>query len=143
MVYVLAAATERSGAPTIAGVLQRMGVQSALADDAMKFRLLAPALHRGDWVLGFLFLQNALHAGPIAASRATMLMVTPVVSVVLGAFVFREARRAGVGFVVLEVLSLGVMLLGAHVLSQSPRVAGSTLEGDQGEMVHRRVLAPA
>lgn len=93
--------------------------------------------------VGFFLLQNALHAGPIAASRATMLMVNPVVSVLIGAFVFREPLRAGPAFVVIEVVSLGVMLLGAYMLSQSPLVARATLEGDQGEMLHRRAIAPA
>jgi drug/metabolite transporter (DMT)-like permease len=94
-------------------------------------------------LLGFFLLQNALHAGPIAASRATMLMVNPVVSVLIGAFVFDEHLRAGPGFVVAEVLSLLVMLTGAYVLSQSPLVAGSTLEGEQGEMLRRPAVLPA
>jgi multidrug transporter EmrE-like cation transporter len=92
--------------------------------------------------LGFFLLQNALHAGPIAASRATMLMVNPVVSVVIGVFVFQERLRSGPGFIVIEVLSLGVMLAGAFVLAQSPLVAGSSVEGSQGEMLRHVVTAP-
>jgi drug/metabolite transporter (DMT)-like permease len=86
-------------------------------------------------LVGFFFLQNALHAGPIAASRASMLMINPVVSIVIGIFVFDEHLRSGPGFITLEVLSLAVMLAGAFVLTQSPLVAGASLEGDQGEML--------
>jgi hypothetical protein len=86
-------------------------------------------------LVGFFFLQNALHAGPIAASRASMLMVNPVVSIIIGIFVFDEHLRSGPWFIAAEVLSLVVMLTGAFVLTQSPLVAGATLEGDQGEML--------
>jgi hypothetical protein len=86
--------------------------------------------------VGFFLLQNALHAGPIAASRATMIMVNPVVSVIVGTFVFREHLRSGPGFIAAELVSLGLMLTGAYVLTQSPLVAGSTVDG-QGEMLRR------
>ncbi len=91
-------------------------------------------------LLGFFLLQNALHAGPIAASRASMLMVNPVVSVMIGIFVLDEHVRSGPGYVALEVLSLMVMLAGAFALTQSPLVAGATLEGDQGEMLGHRIV---
>ena len=48
---------------------------------------------------GFFLLTNALHAGPIASSRAAMLMVNPTVSVVIGVAVFSEHLRGGAGFV--------------------------------------------
>ncbi len=86
-------------------------------------------------LVGFFFLQNALHAGPIAASRASMLMVNPVVSIIIGIFVFNEHLRGGPGYVTAEILSLAVMLTGAFILTQSPLVAGATLDGDQGEML--------
>jgi drug/metabolite transporter (DMT)-like permease len=91
--------------------------------------------------LGFFLLQNALHAGPIAASRATMLMMNPVASVIIGAFVFREHLRSGAGFVGIEVIGLGIMLAGAYVLTQSPMVAGAALEGGQGELLGRTAVA--
>lgn len=92
-------------------------------------------------LFGFFLLQNALHAGPIAASRASMLMVNPVVSIIIGVAVFDEKLRGGPWFIAAEVLSLLVMLAGAFILTQSPLVAGSTLEGDQGEIL-RPVVAP-
>jgi drug/metabolite transporter (DMT)-like permease len=93
--------------------------------------------------LGFFLLQNALHAGPITASRATMLMMNPVVSVLIGAFVFHEHLRSGAGYVVIEVLGLGLMLVGAYVLTESPLVAGAALAGGQGELLGRLAEAPA
>ncbi len=50
--------------------------------------------------------------GPIAASRASMLMVNPVVSIIIGIFVFNEHLRGGPGYVAAEFLSLVVMLTG-------------------------------
>jgi drug/metabolite transporter (DMT)-like permease len=91
---------------------------------------------------GFFVLQNALHAGPLAASRAAMVMVNPVVSVVIGVVIFGERLRGGPGFVVAEAASLAVMLAGAYRLTQSPLVAEATLEGEHGELL-RRTEAPA
>jgi drug/metabolite transporter (DMT)-like permease len=88
---------------------------------------------------GFFLLQNALHAGPIASSRAAMLMVNPVVSVLIGALVFDEHLRSAPGFIAAELLSLAVMLAGAYILSQSPLVAAA---GPEGELL-RHAAAPA
>src|SRR5581483_1630021 len=54
MVYVLAAAAALTGAA--GGVLQRIGVESAPSEHAMRLSLLAYALRRGTWVLGFALL---------------------------------------------------------------------------------------
>jgi hypothetical protein len=90
---------------------------------------------------GFFILQNALHAGPLAASRATMVMVNPVVSIVIGVFIFAEHLRASAPWVAAEVASLLVMLTGAYVLTQSPLVAAATLEGEHGEMLGGRPVS--
>jgi len=89
---------------------------------------------------GFFVLQNALHAGPIAASRAAMVMINPVVSVVIGVFIFGEHLRGGPGFLTAEAVSLAVMLAGAYRLTQSPLVVAATLEGEHDELLRR---APA
>jgi drug/metabolite transporter (DMT)-like permease len=89
--------------------------------------------------VGFFLLQNALHAGPIAASRASAVIINPVVSIIIGVFIFDEHLRSSPGFIVAEVLSLLVMLAGAYLLSQSPLVAAATLEGEHGEMLRRAV----
>ena len=90
-------------------------------------------------MLGFFMLQNALHAGPIAASRAVMVIVNPLVSIAIGVFVFQEHLRTGPAFIAGEAVSLIVMCGGAFILSQSPLITGSSAEG---EMLSRPVPAP-
>jgi len=76
--------------------------------------------------LGTVFLlQNALHAGPITASRTTLVTMNPLVSIVLGVTLFGDVLRTGVGWIALEVLALAVLVLGVVVLTRSPLVAGS------------------
>ena len=76
--------------------------------------------------LGTVFLlQNALHAGPITASRTTLVTLNPLVSIVLGVTLFGDVLRAGPGWIALEVLALAVLVLGVVVLTRSPLVAGS------------------
>jgi drug/metabolite transporter (DMT)-like permease len=93
----------------------------------------------GTGLVGFFLLQNALHAGPIAASRATTVIFNPLVSIAIGATVFDEHLRTGHGFVVAEVAALLVLCAGAIVLAQSPLVTGATTDGHPGE----RLGAPA
>jgi drug/metabolite transporter (DMT)-like permease len=92
-------------------------------------------------LFGFFLMQNALHAGPLAASRAVMVIVNPLVSIVIGVFVFDEHLRTGVGYVAAEVLALLVMCAGALALTLSPLVAGADKPGGAGEML-RPVAEP-
>jgi hypothetical protein len=86
--------------------------------------------------LGTVFLlQNALHAGPITASRTTLVTINPLVSIVLGRLLFADRLRAGPGWIVLEAAALVVLLVGVIVLARSPLVAGEHLAGDPGEML--------
>jgi drug/metabolite transporter (DMT)-like permease len=76
--------------------------------------------------LGTVFLiQNALHAGPITASRTTMVTINPLVSILLGVTLFADKLRAGPGWVTLEILSLAVLVVGVVILARSPLVAGT------------------
>ena len=84
---------------------------------------------------GFFLLQNALHAGPIAASRTTTVICNPLVSIAIGATVFDEHLRTGGGLVVAEIAALAVLCVGALLLAQSPLVAGSPAEGQPGELL--------
>lgn len=86
-------------------------------------------------LVGFFLLQNALHAGPIAASRTTTVVCNPLVSIAIGATVFDEHLRTGSGFVVAEVAALVVLFSGVLLLAQSPLVAGSPAEGQPGELL--------
>jgi drug/metabolite transporter (DMT)-like permease len=85
--------------------------------------------------LGTVFLiQNALHAGPITASRTTMVTINPLVSILLGVTLFADKLRAGAGWVTLEILTMGVLVVGVVILARSPLVAG-TQGGVAGEML--------
>lgn len=94
-------------------------------------------------LVGFFLLQNALHAGPIAASRATTVIFNPLVSIAIGATVFDEHLRTGHGFVVAEVAALVVLCAGAFLLAQSPLVTGVTADGQPGELLGAPAGVPA
>ncbi len=82
--------------------------------------------------IGTVFLiQNALHAGPITASRTTMVTINPIVAIVLGTTLFGDRLRVGPGWVSLEVLGLLVLVVGVVVLARSPLVAGTAGAGPE------------
>ena len=86
--------------------------------------------------LGTIFLlQNALHAGPITASRTTLVTINPLVSIVLGITLFADRLRTGPLWIGLEVTSLVVLVAGVVVLARSPLVAGTHEAGDLDEML--------
>jgi hypothetical protein len=96
--------------------------------------------------IGTVFLiQNALHAGPITASRTTMVTLKPLVSIVLGLTLFGDVLRGGSGWVVLECAGLVAMVAGVVVLARSPLVAGTGGADDPGELLAdaRQRNAPA
>jgi drug/metabolite transporter (DMT)-like permease len=86
--------------------------------------------------LGTVFLlQNALHAGPITASRTTLVTLNPLVSIVLGVTLFGDVLRGGVLWVGLEVLALSGLVVGVVVLTRSPLVTGTADGGTDDEML--------
>jgi drug/metabolite transporter (DMT)-like permease len=94
--------------------------------------------------LGTVFLlQNALHAGPITASRTTLVTLNPLVSIVLGVTLFADRLRSGALWTTVEVVALAVLVAGVVVLARSPLVAGVHHEGGPSEMLggaRRRAL---
>jgi drug/metabolite transporter (DMT)-like permease len=86
--------------------------------------------------LGTVFLlQNALHAGPITASRTTLVTINPLVSIVLGVMLFADRLRGGLIWTTLEVVALAALVAGVVVLARSPLVAGTHEAGDLDEML--------
>jgi len=80
--------------------------------------------------IGTVFLlQNALHAGPITASKTTLVTFNPLVSIVLGLTLFGDRLRSGPGWIALEVASLVVLVVGVVVLARSPLVSGGDEDG--------------
>ncbi|MCO5967555.1 DMT family transporter [Actinoallomurus soli] len=72
--------------------------------------------------LGSLFLlQNALHSGTLVAVQPALNVSDPVSSIAYGVGLFGENIRLG-GWVVLELLGVGLLLYGSRLLAQSPPV---------------------
>lgn len=97
--------------------------------------------------LGTVFLlQNALHAGPITASRTTLVTLNPLLSIVIGVTLFGDVLRGGPLWITLEVAALAVLVAGVVVLTRSPLVAGSADGDGSDEMLagarERGVLVP-
>jgi hypothetical protein len=82
--------------------------------------------------------QNAFHAGPIAASQSTLVMIDPLASILIGVSLFGDDLRTSGAWGPLEALSLLVMFVGAVALAHSPLVAG--LKG--GDDQYTELLSP-
>ncbi|MGH9083527.1 MAG: DMT family transporter [Acidimicrobiales bacterium] len=87
-------------------------------------------------VVAVFLTQNAYHAGPIAASQSTIVLLDPLASILIGVALFGDDLRTSAPWGPLEALSLLVLFSGALVLSNSAVVAGS---GDpSNEMLRTR-----
>src|SRR5215470_15449999 len=78
MVYVLALAASLVNALT--SVLQRLGVQNAPADAALRLRLLTHALRRGVWLLGFVLMIVSFVLQAIALHIGRLSQVQPILT---------------------------------------------------------------
>jgi drug/metabolite transporter (DMT)-like permease len=78
----------------------------------------------GVGVLSLFLAQNAFHAGPIAASQSTLVMVDPLASILIGVSLFGDNLRTYGAWGPLEAVSLLVMFAGALLLVRSPLVHG-------------------
>lgn len=92
---------------------------------------------------GFFLLQNALHAGPIAASRATLVTCNPLASIAIGAAVFGEHLRSGGVPITAEILALLLLSSGAVLLAHSPLVSTGDPNGPHSEFLRTPVERPA
>ena len=103
MVYVLALACALVNALT--SVLQRLGVQNAPADAAMRLSLLKHALRRGVWLLGFALMivsfvlqAIALHIGRLSQVQPILTTELVFLAAILAIwFRFRIGRREWMG----------------------------------------------
>jgi uncharacterized membrane protein len=96
-------------------------------------------------LLGLFLTQNAFHAGPLAASQSTLVLVDPLVSICLGIVLYGDSLRTSGPYGPLEAISLLVMFMGAVFLSNSPLVTGIRSEGkgvEYDEMLSRRLKHP-
>lgn len=79
----------------------------------------------GSGALAVFLTQNAYHAGPIAASQSTIVLVDPLASILIGIGLFGDDLRTSGPWGPLEAISLLVLFVGALVLSNSPVVSGT------------------
>ena len=83
--------------------------------------------------------QNAYHAGPIAASQSTLVLVDPLASILIGIALFGDDLRTKGAWGPLEALSLLVLFGGGIILSHSPLVAGIRAGGaEEHELLRAR-----
>jgi drug/metabolite transporter (DMT)-like permease len=91
---------------------------------------------------GLFLTQNAFHAGPLAASQSTLVLVDPLASILFGIALYGDSLRTANPWGPLEAASLLVMFAGAVFLSNSPLVTGLRGEGKGAEyedLLSRRV----
>jgi drug/metabolite transporter (DMT)-like permease len=92
-------------------------------------------------LLGLFLTQNAYHAGPLAASQSTLVLVDPLMSILIGIALYGDSLRTSGAWGPLEAASLLMMFGGAAFLSHSPLVTGIKSEGkgeEYEEMLSRR-----
>ena len=77
--------------------------------------------------------QNAFHAGPLAASQSTLVLVDPLFSILIGIGLYGDTLRTSGLWGPLEAVSLLIMFVGAVFLSHSPLVTGVKGEGKGAE----------
>jgi drug/metabolite transporter (DMT)-like permease len=93
-------------------------------------------------LIGLFLSQNAYHAGPITASQATLTIVDPLASVVIGIWLFGDRLQTGGWRFPAEVVSMVVLVVGVFVLSQSPLVAGAKDESATSDRLQRQPRRP-
>ena len=86
MVYVLAVLAALSNALT--SVFQRMGVEDAPAESTMRLSLMAHAIRRGVWLLGFGFMICAFLLQAFALHIGRLSVVQPILTMELLFLVF-------------------------------------------------------
>jgi drug/metabolite transporter (DMT)-like permease len=92
-----------------------------------------------------LLASHALAAGPLAASQPGFTVLDPLSASLLGVFLFGEHVRTGIPDLVAEVAALGLVVIGASVLSHSCLVLGADgpspcAPSEAGQLVTSAVL---
>ena len=89
-------------------------------------------------VLGLFLIQSSFHAGPVTASQASLTIVDPVVSVVIGVYLFHDRLRTAGWRLPVERVAVVVVIAGIFLLSTSPLVAGAKDESGEGDRLERQ-----
>lgn len=75
---------------------------------------------------------NAYHAGPIAASQSSLVLVDPLASILIGVNLFGDDLRTAGAWGPLEALSLLVLFAGAITMCTSPMLSPHNVGGAEG-----------
>lgn len=76
-------------------------------------------------LVGLFLTQNSFHAGPITASQASLLIVDPIASILIGIGLFGDQLRGSSGALALDAAALLVMCFGLFVLCHSPLIVST------------------
>jgi drug/metabolite transporter (DMT)-like permease len=87
---------------------------------------------------GLFLAQNAYHAGPITASQATLTIVDPLASVIIGVWLFADRLQTAGWRLPTEAVSMAALFAGVFLLSQSPLVARALDESGSGDQLVRQ-----
>ena len=93
-------------------------------------------------VVGLFLIQSSFHAGPVTASQAAITIIDPIVSVVLGIYLFDDHLNTAGWRPPVEVMSIVVVVAGVLVLCTSPLVAGAKDESGAGDDLVRQPRRP-
>ena len=110
MVYVLALGAALSNALT--SVFQRMGVEDAPGESTMRLSLMAHALRRGVWLLGFFFMVCAFLFQAFALHVGRLSVVQPILTVELLFLVFILGTYFGYKVTAREWIGASAIALG-------------------------------
>jgi len=89
-------------------------------------------------VIGLFLIQSSFHAGPITSSQAAITIIDPIVSVVIGIYLFHDRLETAGWRLPVEVVAIVVVVAGVLLLSMSPLVAGAKDESGKGDKLVRR-----
>jgi drug/metabolite transporter (DMT)-like permease len=110
MVYVLAVAAALSNALT--SVFQRMGVEDAPEESTMRLSLIAHALRRGIWLLGFMFMVCSFLLQAFALHVGRLSVVQPILTMELLFLVFILGTYFGYRITIREWIGATAIVLG-------------------------------
>ena len=89
-------------------------------------------------VIGLFLIQSSFHAGPITSSQAAITIVDPIVSVVIGIYLFHDRLQTAGWRLPVEVVAIVLVVAGLLLLSTSPLVAGAKDESGKGDKLVRQ-----
>ena len=88
--------------------------------------------------VGLFLIQSSFHAGPITASQAAITIIDPIVSVVIGIYLFHDHLESAGWRLPVEMAAIVVLVAGVMLLSTSPLVAGAKDESGSGDKLARQ-----